>query len=472
MDELVTVGRARGLNFEVTWADASRATTAADVTRGSLRLGIPAPVWTGPESAGMSWTWVELLEWLAVAWPSLLHEQGMPFGLQPSRPSVITARVEERWEGLPEDRRQAEESAFETFEENHNLARGLQGIMLSPLWVVRFGHIGFLCSDRGVSQQPYSGILDALVAIGDAIATRLQRHPVDARARAAISFWQDRAAVSNDLGVALATGLDSKTLNQIAGTRSLSDAFRLSEGPFRSNELLAVARQASQFTSTSILAVMTHVTMAAKRSTPTLDELSARANAALEERPTLKPFEQGYSIAEWLRETLGAQPTAQANPLRTLKQCGVEVREIDLPTPGIDAFGCWGPNYGPTVFMNKRGGHNSTAGGYRATVAHEICHLLLDREGALPLAEVLGGSEAPGVEARARAFAAEFLLPRIQAGALMSRTGDPLKALRSLQQRFGVSAELVAWQARNSDAPLSEDVVEILRSRVSQPDRF
>lgn len=75
-------------------------------------------------------------------------------------------------------------------------------------------------------------------------------------------------------------------------------------------------------------------------------------------------------------------------------------------------------------------------------------------------------------EARARAFAAEFLLPRRVAGARMAVTQDPPRTLRGLQASFGVSAEVVAWQARNGEVSLPPDVLQFLRTRVSRPDNF
>jgi Zn-dependent peptidase ImmA (M78 family) len=60
---------------------------------------------------------------------------------------------------------------------------------------------------------------------------------------------------------------------------------------------------------------------------------------------------------------------------------------IDLWTSDrIDAVACWGPRHGPAVLLNREGRHAHTERGARATLAHEICHLLIDRQGSLPLA--------------------------------------------------------------------------------------
>lgn len=56
------------------------------------------------------------------------------------------------------------------------------------------------------------------------------------------------------------------------------------------------------------------------------------------------------------------------------------------------------------------------------------------------------------VERRARAFAAELLLPRHIAGqAFLDHEGEEARTARSLCSRFGVSTELLAWQVRTPD---------------------
>ncbi len=122
--------------------------------------------------------------------------------------------------------------------------------------------------------------------------------------------------------------------------------------------------------------------------------------------------------------------------------------------------------------MNTAGHHNSSRQGLRATYAHEIAHLLLDRTTALPLAEVMGGRAVGSTEERARAFAAQLLLPKEEAGRAFASTTDPARTVRVLQRRYGASQEVVAWQARNSDIQLSAEVHDVLRRFVSRPWRF
>jgi Zn-dependent peptidase ImmA (M78 family) len=144
-----------------------------------------------------------------------------------------------------------------------------------------------------------------------------------------------------------------------------------------------------------------------------------------------------------------------------------------LSSPEIDAVAVWGPRRGPSVLVNDEGAHNQSAGGRNATLAHEIDHLLIDRDGGLPLAEVVGGHVPVRLEQRARAFAAELLVPRRIAGAWFAETSRrPHAILQALVDRFGASQEVVAWQARNSDITLSPEARGFLRTKVSRPDLF
>lgn len=166
------------------------------------------------------------------------------------------------------------------------------------------------------------------------------------------------------------------------------------------------------------------------------------------------------------------EASKRVDPDELLESWGVVVHDLDLGTPTVDAVAVWGPTRGPAVLVNPGGRHSQVIPGRRSTLAHEIAHLLIDRRGGLPLAEVLGGRVSRAVEARARAFAAELLLPRHVAGAALSATEDPGTALNRLCDDFGVSAELAAWQARNSERILPPDTVELLRRKVSDPDRY
>ena len=77
-------------------------------------------------------------------------------------------------------------------------------------------------------------------------------------------------------------------------------------------------------------------------------------------------------------------------------------------------------------------------------------------------------------EQRARAFAAELLLPAAVAGAAFrdAKASEVAQAVKALQTKYKVSSEVVAWQARNSGADLDPRTKLKLRGYVSEPMRF
>ncbi len=183
-----------------------------------------------------------------------------------------------------------------------------------------------------------------------------------------------------------------------------------------------------------------------------VDELDALASDALDVLETLrddKPYKQGYVLALWLRKklTLNEDP---ADPEELLQRWGVHV--ADLPpglAPAMDAVACWGGGKGPAVLVNTSGRHAQSEGGRRATLAHEIAHLLVDRHRHLPLVEVLGGSTPLHLEQRARAFAAEFLLPREIAARIVACSESLAAAIETMRKTYGVSTDVAWWQVTN-----------------------
>ncbi|MFB6259184.1 MAG: ImmA/IrrE family metallo-endopeptidase, partial [Thiohalorhabdaceae bacterium] len=211
-------------------------------------------------------------------------------------------------------------------------------------------------------------------------------------------------------------------------------------------------------------------------STPELDRRSRLANEAFQAHDWSgqKTYEQSYWLAAWLREQLGLDSQTPADPEAWLGEWGVEVREEALPAP-IDALAVWGERHGPAILLNTtEGAYPAQPAGRRITLAHEIAHLLIDRERALPAAELvkIGGQDlAPATpEVRARAFAAELLLPRETAAQYVQDRSSLDEAIGHLVSDFGVGPQVAGWQIRNSSAgtalsPAEQRTLEALLSR-------
>jgi hypothetical protein len=318
-------------------------------------------------------------------------------------------------------------------------------------------------------------VLDSLREVGDLLAERVSDCP-DERAAVALANWERRNVSDPDRLVSLATGIRSDELSAIQGVTPAERFWNLKREPAPDNALLAAARMSASFGPPIVTRVVEAV-----RSVPpapvsrVLGQASFDALRILEEVAAFPAFEQGQALAGWLRSQPGVcTTTGRARIDELLAAWRVHVHEVILPTGAIDAVACWSVDHGATISLNVQGRHAASAGGRRATLAHEVAHLLLDRDAALPLVDVLGGQVSREAEARANAFAAELLLPRADASREMGRLDStPETNLRRIQAAYGVSAEVIAWQARNAEhRHFGPDVLEYLRRFVSHPERF
>ncbi len=281
-------------------------------------------------------------------------------------------------------------------------------------------------------------------------ATSSQNHDL----HSAIQLWgsRDSRPPTNEL-VYLYTGIDDESvIGRIARTLRPEDSTNLLS---HMSEILAAARMRPVgLNSEDLQLIFDRIESTPYTPSPALDELSSRLiyERTYSLRPGEVAFESGYAIACWLREQLNE--TSAVNPLKILNTWGIKVTHVTLWTNSIDAVGYWGPRHGPGIVVNNNGIHSQFRAGRRATLAHEICHLLVDRKGALPLVDVFGGQVDEEVEKRARAFAAELLLPQsIAYQRLMSTDGslhEVFQATGEMMSEFGVSSYVAGHQCRNA----------------------
>jgi len=423
---------------------------------GCLCLVLAGEVLWGDEGSagvptGVEADWGLFLEHLAGAWPWLTLEEGYPLGFTPLSPGKLWRYVEEQSGGV-EGLSDGEYEALVRFEHRHDLAAGLDGIILPRLLVLREGKQCWLeCPDRDLAvRRPWAEVHEVLTQMGEALAAHIgtQGKAGEDLAR----FWQDRAERARTKFFALRSGLTDAERGELVTS---ADEAVFWEADDDDSEILAAARMTVGVTGTDVVArVLRNVRDLPPVQTPALDALGDRVQMELASRPSdERPYEIGHAVAGYVREQLGLAMDAPFLELEDrLREWGVMVREESFDPEGqVDAVACWGPGHGPAVLLNTvSAGRTVHVGGRRSTLAHELCHLLLDREGSLPLAEVLGGAAPRWVERRANAFAAELLLPREAALDAVKEAFDLETALRDLTQSFCVSQQLAANQIRNA----------------------
>jgi len=129
--------------------------------------------------------------------------------------------------------------------------------------------------------------------------------------------------------------------------------------------------------------------------------------------PLSAPFEEGYELAEELLVELEMPGDAMSVDIDAIvERLGIRVITKTLQTATIRGVAIAGEGYGPAILLNLESSYNSTLAGRRFTLAHELFHILYDREHARRIAHTSGPWAPPSIEKRANAFAAMLLMPR------------------------------------------------------------
>ena len=193
MDELVARSGEGDIEFALNWSSRDLKTTAAEATRGSLRVSLRSrPVWHGADQAsGFDWTWIELLEFLSASWLYLAIEDGAPLGVALDTAPRMLAAAEAAIESGPPLGSDLAREQLEACRMTHDLAEAVQGAVMPPLWIMREGKSGWAASTTSMARAPFHELLDVLREVGEGIAARLNGMSDD-RSCEAIRAWQAR----------------------------------------------------------------------------------------------------------------------------------------------------------------------------------------------------------------------------------------------------------------------------------------
>ena len=169
-----------------------------------------------------------------------------------------------------------------------------------------------------------------------------------------------------------------------------------------------------------------------------------------------EPWEEGYRLGAMARTRLGIPVGPITDVQATLEALGVHIATLPFSGPDLDAASLMEEGSMPILLLNQPSPRVARTLPRRATVAHELCHLLHDA-GEQELETRLSykeNSSDGSVEQRARAFAPAFLAPpeevrhwfRSGGGKYRATAGD--KVLE-LAKRWGLSWRAAAWHAKN-----------------------
>ena len=167
---------------------------------------------------------------------------------------------------------------------------------------------------------------------------------------------------------------------------------------------------------------------------------------------SLEPFQQAYELATYVRKNTKEHESisGKISVYPILYNLGYEVYDRNLPDK-IHALSVWANNFGQFVVLNTSTNALAPNKNYlhRAAMAHEICHILIDKTRSRPLVDLFLSNTNDPIEKRAKAFAAEFLLPRQLALQFIEKREDKSETVDLLAWRHEVSLSIAANQLKN-----------------------
>jgi Zn-dependent peptidase ImmA (M78 family) len=127
--------------------------------------------------------------------------------------------------------------------------------------------------------------------------------------------------------------------------------------------------------------------------------------------PHRPPWKQGYALAqEWTVEEREPDNRNAVDIESHLERQGVVVKKLELSDSSIGAVSMARKGKRPIIAVNWSNPRNKSPRGRRFTLAHELCHLLYDRNRGVDFHFVSGEWAPIEIEKRANAFAAGLLM--------------------------------------------------------------
>ena len=305
--------------------------------------------------------------------------------------------------------------------------------------------------------------------MGDTISCHLAE-VAEYRCELACLEWGARDEISPSEAMFVLTAASVEIPSKFFKKSLIQNFYSVGKAALSGNEFVALTRMiGSTVGPDDFNLILRRIERLPKYSSSRLEGISEEAAEIIAETSELPSHEQGHVLARWFRTKPGVVDKRNVTNDRRILSNLLGVRCIDLKirTNLLDALAIWGENHGPAVLINPLGKHNETSGGRRATVAHEICHLLIDRKDALPVAEAIGGKVPFAIEQRARAFAAELLLPQELAASVLRNSAGVEDALFKLTKGYHVTRSLAVLQLYHaSNTALIESEMEYLKKLV------
>ncbi|MCB6180205.1 ImmA/IrrE family metallo-endopeptidase [Rhodobacter sp. Har01] len=414
---------------------------------GDLRLTVGGTTLTGNANGQnaqsfVSWYLLPIAQWFADNWQALLHQADFPWHESSSAPAVtvvggkLMALIDARDEQGREEYR-----AAQAWRNAHAMNSASNGGLLPDLFLRRYldtiemswtGRPPLFAPDqfrfssgRGLA---YLAVRDVAIPLWESLEWVAESgkenalEPADrialAKLASRLEALQQETVISltahrigsriakSALAALRARGLEDRFLNDNERVSGVPAVARFSPAVAMFGGLSPDLTESDVITLSDVIA---HAYRSDQESALLTELVSSDGGP-----PIGAPHAEGYEWASDLleKEFLGEIVSSFVDVEMFLIKLGVSLHEVSLETESIRGVALAGDGLVPTIVVNKTSVFNVTPSGRRFTLAHEMCHLFYDRT----LAKGVGISSGPwapaGVEKRANAFAAMFLMPR------------------------------------------------------------
>jgi Zn-dependent peptidase ImmA (M78 family) len=423
------------------------------------------------------WYLLPLLEWLAANWNALLHEERLP--VRNAGRDAVQSLYGTRFPALGSslDRARADEQEWYDWRQRHAIHAARDGGLFPEVFLRRWeDQIEASWSNQSPPGSPEGFAF--LVPYGRLLLDPDEvAQPLFGVMRAAaeqLRSWEPQSATINELRARIAE------LNKPAKQRQARLDWLFSLHPADNDAGSSWETVRSLFRGTSakvrkavlepgagsgvVLRGSSHAVLLFGSVDPTIDRADARRLARylidlfdetgdppglstiVDEVMTYEldglPWEQGYELAEQVSDLL--RPMAVRSPciVDALADLDVRVDTITLADDRIRGVTVAGPQHHPAILVNSSHPRNQGPEGRAFTLAHELCHLVVDRRIGRKLAVASGPWAPVEIEQRANAFAADFLMPSDEVRTVVAQLSSPLASfdgIRAIAKAFGTS---------------------------------
>ncbi|MQA36134.1 ImmA/IrrE family metallo-endopeptidase [Modestobacter roseus] len=449
---------------------------------------------------GAHWYLLPLIEWLTENWDAIFHEERLPFPTLTDRASRAALEADRRTFGLDDEPDWAAMTQVYEWRNRHSLRAGAEGGLLPDLWLRRSQDslevsVGltrdpgtpshFAYSIEGVAKVDLFSASQSLFDILSAVTAKLSDlQPESERIRTLCDVieslkdgpsrylarfaWLSGAGPDQEgfrtLWQEVETSLAAVDPSDIAGAVGEPEPGQL---------VLAGARLALLFGSTSPTISSGDVMVLTSLAAHPSDTVATVPGGWVEDEDNmngLTPGEIGSDLGERAYEQFAKDRHVQDGHVdikSLLDAWSVSHRTLKLSDRllrGVSVYDTFGHAVVVANENYSRGNHITV---HRFTLAHELAHLLLDRQSGSTLAVSSGPWAPKSIEQRANAFAAALLMPRELLLDAAKRTDGDLANYRTAQSiaaRLRVSIASLADRLYNLGA-VSRDDADALRAQ-------